>query len=167
MLSIAPIPRLLSAALFVVAIFAARTLFSMTLIYALVLVGVAACQVVKPHLRFVVFVTGPLLLALLIVWGWLVDPRQIPAPHSGFSYAAFTWLRIVACGGILQCLFLPLVEYPAQLRGFASRKEPLRILASVTALGRIRSRFRGENRSLSPCLAPWRADPSGLLWIAH
>jgi energy-coupling factor transporter transmembrane protein EcfT len=121
MLTVPPIARLLSAALFIAGIFVARTLLSMTLIYVLVLIGVVACRVGKPHLRFVIFVTGPLLLALLIVWGWVIDPRQIPVPHSGPSYAAFTWLKIIACGGILQCLFLPLVEHPAELRGFLER----------------------------------------------
>jgi energy-coupling factor transporter transmembrane protein EcfT len=121
MLSVAPIPRLLSAVLFIAAIFGTHTLLAMTSIYVLVLAAVAACGVGKSHLRFIILVTGPLLIALLIVWGWVVDARQVPSPHNGFGYAVLTWLKIVACGGVLQCLFLPLVEQPAHLRGFLER----------------------------------------------
>lgn len=119
MLQLNPIARLLCAAMLVVAIFISTNLVALGLIYAFVLVAIIAVGVVGNHARFVAFISSPILLALLLVWGWAMEPARIPLPHtSGISYALFSWLRIVACGGVLQGLFLPLVEKPNHLTSF-------------------------------------------------
>ena len=101
------------------AAFAVREPLTMTLIYIVVFAGVALAGIARPHFRFVVLVTLPLLLALTLIWGFLVAPptRGI----GGFSYAFATWLRIVVCGGVVQWLLLPLVEQPAHFRTFLQR----------------------------------------------
>lgn len=147
MLLLHPIARLVCALLFVAAIFAAKTLLAISLVYLAVLFVVIASHVGTNHLRFVAFVTLPLLLALVVVWGWVVDPLQIPASHqSGFTYALFTWLRIVACGGALQFLFLPLIESPIQLKQFLERtglsgSVGTLIVTSIVFLPEVRRRF--------------------------
>lgn len=114
-----PVARLLSALIIVVAVFASGNLAALGLVYMYVIVAVLAADVVVSHAKFAVFISFPILLALLLVWGWAVNPDKVPLPHaSGISYAIFCWLRIVACGGVLQALFLPLVEKPSHLTTF-------------------------------------------------
>jgi len=58
----------------------------------------------------------------LLVWGFVVDRNMIPSQHpNGVSYATFTWLRIVACGAVLQSLFIPLIDRPTELRRFLAK----------------------------------------------
>jgi len=122
MMRVHPLAGLVCAVCLVVAVFIAKSVTALCLIYALVLLAVISTAVVRNHWRFVVFVTLPILLALLLVWGYVVEPANVPATHtSGFSYAVFCWLRIVAVGGTLQVLLLPLVTQPAQLRRFLER----------------------------------------------
>lgn len=114
-----PIARLLSTLMVVVAVFASGNLAALGLVYVYVIVAVLAADVVISHAKFAVFISFPILLALLLVWGWAANPATVPLPHtSGISYAIFCWLRIVACGGILQALFLPLVNRPSHLTTF-------------------------------------------------
>lgn len=119
MLQLHPVARLLCAVMLVVAVFISTNLVALGLVYALVVVAIIAVGVVGSHARFVVFVSSPILLALLLVWGWVMLPARVPSPHaSGIGYAIFSWLRIVICGGILQGLFLPLVLKPNHLTSF-------------------------------------------------
>lgn len=119
MLQIHPIVRLFGAVLIVIAVFFTADLRALIFVYALVMCIVIATGVLARHFRFLIFITTPILLALLVVWGWVMDPAKIPAPHTdGLAYAVFNWLRIVACGGVLQSLFLPLVDKPQHLRSF-------------------------------------------------
>jgi len=51
-----------------------------------------------------------------------MDPNNVPAPHrTGVEYALYCWLRVVACGGALQFLFVPLIDHPAHLKDFLDR----------------------------------------------
>lgn len=114
-----PFARAASGILLVSAAFAVLEPLTMILIYIVVFVGVALAGIIRPHLRFVVLVTLPLLLALMLIWGVIVAP---PAHGvGGVSYAFAAWLRIVVCGGVIQWLLLPLVEQPAHFRAFLQR----------------------------------------------
>ena len=114
-----PVARLLSALMIVAAVFASGNLAALGLVYVYVLVAVLSTGVIVGHAKFVAFVSFPILLALFLVWGWAADPAKVPIPHTnGINYAIFSWLRIVACGGVLQALFLPLVERPSHLTKF-------------------------------------------------
>jgi energy-coupling factor transporter transmembrane protein EcfT len=122
MLGVHAVIRLISVLLIVAAVFIAESISILLPIYALVLLTVLITRVSVKHFRFVVFTTAPLLVALLLLWGWLIEARQIPAPHqSGIDYALFLWLRVIASGGLLQCLFIPLTEKPAYLKNFLER----------------------------------------------
>ncbi len=147
MLRIHPIVRLLCAAILVIAVFLSANLEVVAIIYMLVTVAVIATGVIGSHIRFVVFVTSPILLSLLLVWGWVMDSAKIPIPHAnGVAYAVFSWLRIVACGGVLQALFLPLVQRPQYLRRFLDTtglKGPVGtlLLASIVFLPEVKRRL--------------------------
>lgn len=91
----------------------------MTLAYIVVFAGVALAGIARQHLKFVALVTLPLLLALSLIWGFIVAPPTHRL--GGFSYAFVTWMRIVVCGGVVQWLLLPLVEKPAHFRAFLQR----------------------------------------------
>lgn len=122
MLRLHPVIRLASALLIVAAVFFAASITNLVFVYTAVILSLMAARLLVEHLRFVGLVTAPLLIALLLVWGWVMDPVEIPPPHhTGVAYAFFLWLRIVACGGALQFLFLPLVEQPTRLRDFLCR----------------------------------------------
>jgi len=147
MLLLHPLIRLACAVVFVAAIFLARDLMAASLIYLAILFLLTISNSASPHMRFVAFVTAPLLVALAILWGWIIDPHQIPAPHpNGLSYAVFLWLRIVAVGGILQFLFLPLITSPNHLRDFLERtglsgSAGTLIVTSIVFLPEVRRRF--------------------------
>ncbi len=124
MLSVHPISRLASALLIILAIFLAKSLTALISVYAFVVLAVLASRVGLTYVRFIAFVSMPLLLSLLVVWGWVIDPHKMPLSHqaeSGVNYAFFLWLRIAAWGGVLQFLFVPLVEHPSYLKGFLER----------------------------------------------
>jgi energy-coupling factor transporter transmembrane protein EcfT len=122
MLLLHPTARLAVAALVIAAIFIANTLAMVAILYAFVLAAVWTAQAGRGHFRFVTYIGLPLLAALLLVWGWAADARQIPLGFdSGISYALFNWTRIAACAGVLQCLFLPLIEHPTHLKNFVVR----------------------------------------------
>jgi energy-coupling factor transporter transmembrane protein EcfT len=119
MLCIHPLARLLSALLLAIAIFAATSIVQVLLAYVMVLSLVLLTGVAWLHARFVVLISSPLLIALIAVWGWAANAAQIPLPHTtGAQYALLCWLRIVAAAGVLQCLFVPLVEQPKHLPDF-------------------------------------------------
>lgn len=147
MLLLHAVIRLISALLMVAAVFMSKSLTTLLLVYTLVLTAVLVSHLSVNHLRFMFFITSPLLIALLLVWGWLIDARQIPAPHqSGIDYGLYLWLRVVACGGLFQCLFIPLIEQPAYLKNFLNRTGvgvalSTLILSSITFLPEIRRRI--------------------------
>jgi energy-coupling factor transporter transmembrane protein EcfT len=119
MLTIHPWARLAVAGLLIAAVFLADQLATVAIVYAAVVVVVLMTGTIKSHIQFVTFVSLPLLVALIVVWQFAVDPGKVPPPHSdGLTYALFMWLRVIASGGVLQSLFLPLVERPAHLRTF-------------------------------------------------
>lgn len=146
MLRLHALIRLISVILIVVAVFLSESITTLLPLYALVLTAVLMSNVSANHLRFVFFITTPLLIALLLVWGWLIEAGQVPYPHqSGIHYAFFLWLRVVACGGMLQCLFAPLIEQPAYLKSFLERigsgvALSTLILSAITFLPEIRRR---------------------------
>ncbi len=122
MLYIHPIIRLFGALLIVVSIFLTKSLVGLALVYTLVVSLVLLSRVALNHIRFVVFVTMPLLIALLILWGWLIDSHRVALSNAnGKEYAVYLWLRIVSWGGVLQFLFVPLVEKPSHLKNFLHR----------------------------------------------
>jgi energy-coupling factor transporter transmembrane protein EcfT len=162
MLRLHSLIRLISVFLVVTAVFMSASITTLLPLYAVVLMAVLMSRVSANHLRFVVFITTPLLIALLLVWGWLIDARQVPTSHqSGIHYAFFMWLRVVACGGMLQCLFIPLIEQPAYLKVFLERigagvALSTLMLSSITFLPEIRRRVnritdarRAQGHSLS------------------
>lgn len=121
MLYIHPFSRLSSAILIVLAIFLAKSLAALISVYACVVMLVFLSRIGRSHFRFVAVVSLPLLFSLLFVWGWVIDPHKMPISQqagSGINYALFLWLRIVAWSGVLQFLFVPLVEKPSHLKGF-------------------------------------------------
>lgn len=122
MLHLHPIIRLLSALLIVVAIFLARSMAGLILVYSFVILLLLVSRVSLNHFRFVAYVTMPILLALVVLWGWVIDSQQVPFSYkTGVNYALFLWLRIVSWGGMLQFLFLPLIEHPSHLKSFLDR----------------------------------------------
>lgn len=132
MLAIHPWARLAGAISMLCAVFIAGSLYYLAGVYALVVIAVLAMRAGRDHLSFVLTLTTPLLLALLLVWGVLVAPGDVPRPDfDGPTYAVFTWLRFVACGGVLQACFLPLIAKPQYLKSFFSA---CRLPASLSIL---------------------------------
>lgn len=93
MLRLHPVIRLASALLIVAAVFFAASITNLVFVYTAVILSLMAARLLVEHLRFVGLVTAPLLIALLLVWGWVMDPVEIPPPitrvshmHSFFGY---------------------------------------------------------------------------------
>lgn len=147
MLDLHPIIRLTSALLLVGAIFLTKSMSGIVGCYLLVIILIMYSQVIKKHLRFVFYVSLPMLLALLIMWGWIVDIHKVPEPFTnGVTYAFFAWLRIISWGGVLQFVFIPLVEKPAYLRSFFDKtrlngKFGILIIASIVFLPEMQRRL--------------------------
>jgi len=117
MLQVHPVVRLLASISLLIAVFLAAGPDALALVYMLVFTVVVATKGLVNHLRFILFVGGPLLLALLLVWGVVIP--MAPTEHThGLLHTSVYWLRIISCAGILQALFLPLIERPQHLRGF-------------------------------------------------
>jgi energy-coupling factor transporter transmembrane protein EcfT len=122
MLRLHPAARLLGALLTIAAALLAHSLLGLMPALAVVTMVVAVSGIGASHLRFVCYVTVPILLALVLVWGIFMDASKVPIPHrSGLQYALFCWLRIIICGGTLQFLFIPLLEHPINLKDFLDR----------------------------------------------
>jgi len=147
MLLIHPNVRLVSAIGFMAAIIAAKSLISLNAVYILIFVSILATSCFRKHLSFVLLVTIPILLALIIVWEIILPKERIPVGYtSGMNYAFFNWLRIVAFGGTLQALLLPLVQHPTYLKVFLernglSKKGGALILASITFIPEVQRRM--------------------------
>lgn len=118
MLAIHPPFRTASGALFVLAVFTVKAGPLLFGIYAVALGGVAAARAMKLHARFVL-ATLPMLLGLLVMWGWL-KPLGLHGDGSAL-HGVHVWIRVVACGAALQGLFVPLARHPENLRDFAER----------------------------------------------
>jgi energy-coupling factor transporter ATP-binding protein EcfA2 len=87
--------------------------------YGVLLMAIIAAGVLRPHARFVLLLSTPILLALLLVWCIAVPKAQLPLGYSsGYVYALSTWLKLLITAGALQWLFLPLLEQPRALRRF-------------------------------------------------
>lgn len=122
MLRLHPVARLLAVLLTVAAALLARSLDGLAPALLVVTAAVAISGVGTSFLRFAGIATTPILLALLLVWGYFMDPGKLPAPHaSGVEYAIFLWLRVVICGGAFQFLFIPLLAHPTNLKDFLDR----------------------------------------------
>jgi energy-coupling factor transporter transmembrane protein EcfT len=147
MLLVHPFARLATATLFLVAIFAARSLLPLSLVYLVVLIAVWSARAIRSHVVFVIFVTSPILVALVILWAWVISPSLVPSPHEGgVSFALFTWMRVTACGGAVQYLFAPLMANPIYLKAFLERTGltgtfGTLIVSSIVFLPEIRRRF--------------------------
>lgn len=132
MLGVHPFGRLLCGCVFIVAVFLAPSLTKLAWVYTVICVAVLLTQTVYSHIRFVLLVGLPLLVALLLVWALAADPARIPAPHSsGVELAVFNWLRIIGCAGVLQALFHPLVEHPLWLKDFLRRAGMPQALSTI------------------------------------
>ena len=103
----------------IAAAFIARQPLRVGLLYLVVFTGIMLTSLVRPHLRFLVLVTLPLLVALIIIWGLIIP--QPASGSGGMAYAFTAWLRILVCGGVIQWLLLPLVEQPAHFRAYLQR----------------------------------------------
>jgi len=104
-------------------------------VYSMVLLLVLLVSVAAEHLRFVAKLSLPLLVMLAVIWGIVLDQAQVPRPgFTGWQYAVFTWLRLVACAAALQACFLPLLRSPGHLRAFIAAWRLPRSLA-VLILG--------------------------------
>lgn len=147
MLRIHPIIRLLSTALLVVTTFLTRSLIEVIIVYTTILLLVILSRVTLKHLRFVTYVSLPILLSLLILWGWIIDSHQIALSNtSGTEYALFLWMRIISWGGLLQFLFIPLVEEPSHLIDFLKHvgikgSYGILVIASIVFLPEMRRRL--------------------------
>lgn len=119
MLTVHPLARLAAAILMCIGIVLTSNLAPLGMVYSGILLAMLGFKLGRTHARFALVVSLPILLALLLIWGWVADPAKIPAPHpNGIEYAFFSWLRIVAFAGIFQMLFLPLLANPLHFRGF-------------------------------------------------
>lgn len=148
MLYIHPIIRLLSTLLLVVSIFLTKSLMGLGSVYILTILLVMSSHISLNHFRFIIYITIPLLLALLLMWGWVIDPHQVPLFHkNGINYALFLWLRVVSWGGVLQFLFVPLITQPSHLKDFLDRTGlggtfGILIIASIVFLPEMHYRLR-------------------------
>ena len=115
MLELAPWGRLVSALLLLGATLIAHSLPAVLAAYVAALAAVVAMKVFPVHLRFVGIGAVPLLVALLVLWGWLL-PENHPAGYSsGVAYALAAWFKIVSCGAVIQALMIPLINRPVDL----------------------------------------------------
>lgn len=117
MIDVHPYTRLLSAILIAVAAFSNYRLGLLAGVYCILGVGLCFAGLAQQHLRYVVLITGPILVALLVVWGLIAKAAPVLGV-SGVEYALVTWVRISIVGGAFQWLVLPLTERPILLRGF-------------------------------------------------
>jgi hypothetical protein len=145
LLNVHPLARAVSALLFSVAAFSTHRLPVLATIYAWLFIAILWADLVRPHTRFVAFVTAPLLVALLIVWGVILGKSPVSG-MSGYDYAAATWARLVICGGAFQWLILPLVNNPSRLQGFLaslgiSRTLGTLIISPIIFLPEVRRRL--------------------------
>lgn len=131
MFHVHPIARTICTILFILAAFLAHTIQAICLVYLFLWAVIVCCRVIKPHIKFVFFVTTPLLIALLIIWGWVADNPPSAKYSSGLEYGTISWLRVVISGGALQSLMLPLIEKPVYLKGYM---EKLRLPAVIGTL---------------------------------
>ena len=130
MLSVHPWARTCAALLVIASVFLATRPIDQAITYALVLAAVCAAGLVRQHAQFLVTVGIPLLIALLVIWGYLVEPPSSNGQNR-FDYVLLIWLRVAAAGGALQWMLLPLVEQPLHLRAFLSA---LRLSGSIGTL---------------------------------
>jgi len=95
---------------------------NLAFVYALIFLLILLSGVTLRHIRFIIYISAPLLIALLIMWGWIIDSHQVALSSvSGKEYAIYLWLRIISWGGVLQFLFAPLIENPTHLKDFLRR----------------------------------------------
>jgi hypothetical protein len=92
------------------------------------------------HARFAALVLSPVLLALALVWGWVVGaPPGEPTgsdPAGGLMFSAFIGVRLLLLTGIFQLCFLsiPQDQLIANLRGWGLRGDGLIVAASAFVL---------------------------------
>jgi energy-coupling factor transporter transmembrane protein EcfT len=120
LIDVHPYSRLLSAMLIAVAAFSTYRLGLIAGVYCVLGVGLCFAGLAQQHLRYVAMVTGPILVAPLVVWGLIAKAAPVSGV-SGVEYALVTWLRISITGGAFQWLVLPLTERPILLRGFLDK----------------------------------------------
>ena len=141
-----PWARVGAAALTICVLFSAPSVDAVLRLYSIVALGVVLAGIAAAHARFVVVLTLPILLSLSVVWGWAA-PHRVPLPDtSGPEYALYLWLRLVACGGVLQTVLLPLAQRPAALRGFlqslgVGSTLGILIMASIALVPEVRRRL--------------------------
>jgi energy-coupling factor transporter transmembrane protein EcfT len=146
MVAVHPAIRLTCALGLACATFLSQSVEQLTVLYALVAVGIVFAQCAREHARFVLTVTIPLLVVLIGVWGVLLRDRPPPTQADGIHYALFCWLRVTLSGAILQWLLVPLLKRPAHLRGFLERTGlggavGSLIIAAVTFIPEVRRRL--------------------------
>lgn len=130
MLQLHPFARLTTAALVAATAFLLRQPGQLAALYVLVAIAAFGAGIGNRHLRFVVTIGLPLLVALLVVWG-VINPPRAAGQLSGIAFALASWLRIIILGGIFQWLMLPLANHPVYLKAFLQR---LRLPSSSGAL---------------------------------
>jgi energy-coupling factor transporter transmembrane protein EcfT len=140
-----PFARLITAAALLLAIFLAGGDKPLLLVYALVVVILMATRQMYAHCKFLLWIGGPILIALIVVWG-IAIPSAEPDSLSSLSRVWVSWLRIVSCGGTLQALFLPLVEKPQHLRNFLAATKingaiGMLLISSIVFIPEIRRRL--------------------------
>ena len=122
MLRLHPVARLLAVLLTIAAALLADSLNGLAPALLVVATAVTMSGAGSSFMRFVGLATAPILLALLLVWGYFMGPGKVPAPHgTGVEFAVFLWLRVVICGGALQFMFIPLLSHPTHLKDFLDR----------------------------------------------
>jgi energy-coupling factor transporter transmembrane protein EcfT len=96
--------------------------------------------VARQHARFVGTILGPITVALLFVWGWLIgaapgEPLR-SSPAAGLRFAEVTSLRLAVLGGLFQVCFLtiPRSELVLTLRSWGVRGQGLVIALSTLTL---------------------------------
>lgn len=141
MLTLHPFVRLLAPLALGSTAFWIQKLPAMTVLYAVVMAGLVGAKLWRQHLLFLLS-TVALLAALLLIWGWAVQPGGI----EGTQHALRLWLRICIIGGAFQWMFLPLVGAPLHLRMFMDdvrlpRWASLLLMTPVLFLPEIRRRI--------------------------
>lgn len=90
-----------------------QELAATALIYAFALAGLIAARQMRVHALFLAS-TLPLLAALLLIWGWAINPGGL----QGAERAVRLWIRICIVGAGVQWMIMPLVQEPLHLRAF-------------------------------------------------
>jgi hypothetical protein len=106
---------LLTGALLLAAILAAGDMWRVLPAYAVIAAGLQHENLLGAHLKFVGFVTLPLLVALLLIWV-VIAPLALQGSSSNLGYAFAVWAKIAASGGLFQLLLIPPVNHPMRLR---------------------------------------------------